>query len=117
MRKRHRLGGRFGRAAACSALAGTLAACTTGGQGDAGPLVAEVQPRKATYQCEDAEPVTIENRRSSLILTTAGGASIELAMAPESQGSRYVQDGMAVVLDGRDALIMPAGAEPIPCKR
>lgn len=78
---------------------------------------AEVQPRQATYRCGDGGVLTVENARSSVTLTDPQGEVVTLPAAPASQQSRYGQSGYALVLEGRDALYMKGGKEPLNCRR
>jgi len=78
---------------------------------------AEVQPRQATYRCDDGGVLTVENLKSSVTLTDAQGDIVTLPAAPAAQQSRYGQEGYALVLEGRDALYMKGGKEPLNCRR
>ena len=95
-----------------------LAACQSE-QGSAPDVqtAIEAQPRMATYQCDDAEPVKVENKRSSVVLTNDDGQTVELPVVPESGGARYALDSTAVVLEGRDMLLMSGRQEPVNCRR
>lgn len=116
------------------ALSG-LAACSTAGHaptagfagGAAGlveptaegdiDLTPTVQPRSATYSCDDAGPMQVENLQTVVRITDPDGESFELPASPENQISRYGQTPTSLVLDGRDALYMKGNKSPISCRR
>lgn len=75
------------------------------------------QPRTATYSCADGGRMTIENLGSSVRVLGADGVSEELPASPANQSSRYGQAHDAIVIDGRDLLVMKAGVRPLACKR
>ena len=76
------------------------------------------QPRTATYNCADGDRMTIENLGNSIRVTGSDGAiEEELPASPANQNSRFGAEHDAVVIDGRDALIMKGGHTPITCKR
>lgn len=75
------------------------------------------QPRSATYACADGASVTIENLGSSVRVTEADGSSEDLPASPANQNSRYGEAHDAIVLDGREALVMKGGATPLACTR
>jgi hypothetical protein len=76
------------------------------------------QPRIATYTCVGGEAMTIENRGSSVRVTSPDGAiDEELPASPINQRSRFGVEHDAVVIDGSDALIMRSGHTPMTCKR
>ena len=85
-----------------------------GGASVAGPS----QPRTARYSCADGDTLTIENRGSSIrVMGPDGTVEEELPASPPNQTSRFGAEHDAVVIDGRDALIMKAGRRPLTCKR
>lgn len=76
------------------------------------------QPRTATYSCAGGGSMTIENRGNSIRVLGADGAlDEELPASPANQNSRFGAEHDAVVIDGRDALIMQGGHTPVTCKR
>jgi len=76
------------------------------------------QPRIATYNCVGGGTMTIENRGSSVRVTSPDGAiDEELPASPVNQSSRFGAEHDAVVIDGSDALVMRGGHTPITCKR
>ena len=75
------------------------------------------QPRTATYNCADGGMITIENLGASVRVTGADEEPIELPAAPAAQTTRYGEQPYALVLDGRDALFMKSGQEPLACTR
>lgn len=95
-----------------------LSACVAGGPPRAQKqAVANLQPRFATYDCGEKGLITVENTRTAVRLTEPEGQMYDLMAAPPTQASRYDADGMALVLEGRDALWMKAGSEPVDCRR
>lgn len=75
------------------------------------------QPRTASYSCADGGLITVENLGTSVRLLGAEGESVELPASPASQRNRYGEAADAIVLDGREALIMRGGQEPLACTR
>jgi hypothetical protein len=75
------------------------------------------QPATATYSCADGSMITIENLGASVRIMGAGDNPIELPAAPATQRSRYGEQPYALVLDGRDALFMKTGDQPLTCTR
>ena len=75
------------------------------------------QPRSATYKCADGAMMTIENLGSSVHVVGADGASEDLPASPANQNSRYGQAHDAIVIDGREALVMKGGKTPLTCTR
>lgn len=75
------------------------------------------QPRMATYSCADGGMMTIENLGTSIRLLGPDGAAEELPAAPSNQRSRYGEAHDAIVIDGREALVMKGGQIPLNCTR
>ncbi|MCA0011657.1 hypothetical protein LB561_05640 [Mesorhizobium sp. B292B1B] len=75
------------------------------------------QPRTATYNCADGGRMTIENLGSSVRVLGPDGTSEDLPAAPANQNSRYGETHDAIVIDGREALVMKAGSAPLTCTR
>jgi hypothetical protein len=105
------------------------AGCTSGGSSQQ-PQVPPTQPRIATYQCGGEGEIRIVNTGASVLLSEnifdtgapldAGEpqeARYELVAAPPNQRSRYGAEGLALVLEGREALWMKAGRAPLTCTR
>lgn len=80
-------------------------------------VLSESQPRQATYRCDGNATLTVENMRSSVLLVDPQGDSVTLPASPASQQTRYGQPGYALVLEGRDALYMKGGKQPLTCRR
>lgn len=76
-----------------------------------------IQPRSASYNCGDDGAITLENTRAAVRLTEADGTSYDLPASPPAQLSRYGEGLYALVLEGREALWMKSGKEPMTCKR
>lgn len=99
------------------------AGCTTGPakqttEGDAGMSDETTsQPRTASYNCADGGIITIENLGAYVRVSGVAEDAIELPASPASQRSRYGEQPYALVLEGRDALFMKSGEEPLTCTR
>lgn len=106
-----------------------LGACTStpAGQHVAGQKVASVspasagdsapQPAIANYACDGGGTMTIRNVGTSIRLLGPNGVEEELPASPANQRSRYGEAHDAIVLDGREALVMKAGGTPLTCTR
>jgi hypothetical protein len=86
------------------------------GAGSAADLTAP-QPRTATYNCAGGGTMTIENFGTSVRVVGPDGASQDLPASPANQSSRFGAAHDAIVIDGRDALVMKGGVEPLTCTR
>lgn len=75
------------------------------------------QPRTATYNCADGGRMTIENLGTSLRVIGPDGTIEDLPASPANQNSRYGIAHDAIVIDGRDALVMKGGKTPLTCTR
>jgi hypothetical protein len=75
------------------------------------------QPVTATYSCADGGMMTIQNLGSSVRILNGAGEPLELPAAPPAQRARYGEQPYALVLDGREALFMKSGEEPLTCTR
>lgn len=111
------------RIALSAAFAAMAAACTTGqGARTTNVTVSNTdesssQPAVATYNCADGGMMTIENLGSSVRILNGADEPIELPASPASQRSRYGEQPYALVLEGREALFMKSGNEPLTCTR
>ena len=86
----------------------------------AAPITVETaapQPRTATYNCAGGDRITIENLGTSLHVLSADGTAEDLPASPANQNSRYGAAHDAIVIDGREALVMKGGKTPVTCKR
>ncbi|TIR20641.1 MAG: hypothetical protein E5X34_18015 [Mesorhizobium sp.] len=73
----------------------------------------------ATYRCGNGGMITIQNLGSSLRVARPDGSTEEFAASPANQSSRY-QEAVthdAIVIDGREALVMKRGSTPQTCRR
>lgn len=86
------------------------------GQGDASQTIAAI-PRHATYDCGDGDRIVIERAGNAVRLTDADGESYDLPASPPSQASRFGEGGLALVVEGGEALWMKAGKQPATCRR
>lgn len=75
------------------------------------------QPRMATYNCADGGRMTVENIGTAIRVVGSDGVNEELPAAPVGQNSRFGVNHDAIVIDGREALVMKGNATPIACKR
>lgn len=107
-------------------LAGVAAGCT-GGSVSSQPQIVGNQPRIATYRCgEDGGSLRIINTGAAVVVSENAvpietgvpeETRYELVAAPPNQRSRYGADGLALVIEGREALWMKAGDAPLTCIR
>lgn len=74
------------------------------------------QPRTATYNCADGSMMTIRNLGAS-IRVMGPDEEEELPASPANQRSRYGQGVDAIVLDGREALVVKGRHSPLTCTR
>ncbi|CAH2409475.1 hypothetical protein [Mesorhizobium escarrei] len=81
------------------------------------PATDSPQPRTATYSCADGARITIENLGTSVRVLGPDGASEDLPASPANQSSRFGAAHDAIVIDGRDALVMKSGKTPLTCTR
>lgn len=105
-------------------LAGCVSEGTAGGApASAGPAAVAVageeavQPRLATYRCDSGSTLTIENLRTSVVVTDSDGQKVGLPAAPTESRARYGSGAYALVLERNEALWMKAGKEPDTCMR
>ena len=99
--------------AALSLLAACASSDTVATPVDTGPA----QPRLATYSCADGAAITVENRGSSVRVTSVSGEGIDLPASPADQQNRYVSGADAIVLEGDEALYMHGNSPPLTCAR
>ncbi|RUX29539.1 hypothetical protein EOA23_13600 [Mesorhizobium sp. M2A.F.Ca.ET.042.01.1.1] len=73
----------------------------------------------ATYRCGNGGMITIQNLGSSLRVARPDGSTEEFAASPANQSSRYQEASThdAIVIDGREALVMKRGSTPQTCRR
>ncbi|TGQ74741.1 hypothetical protein EN829_005705 [Mesorhizobium sp. M00.F.Ca.ET.186.01.1.1] len=73
----------------------------------------------ATYRCGNDGMITIQNLGTALRVVGRDGATEEFAASPANQSSRYQEAAThdAIVIDGREALVMKRGSTPQTCKR
>ncbi|ESY78377.1 hypothetical protein X740_20650 [Mesorhizobium sp. LNHC221B00] len=73
----------------------------------------------ATYGCGNGSAITIQNLGSSLRVIGPDGATEEFVASPANQSSRYQEAAThnAIVIDGREALVMKRGSTPRTCRR
>jgi hypothetical protein len=91
-----------------------------GAPSTAAPIIVDTavpQPRTATYNCADGGRITIENLGTALHVLGPDGTAEDLPASPANQNSRYGAAHDAIVIDGREALVMKGGKTPVTCKR
>ncbi|MDX8531813.1 hypothetical protein RFM41_08340 [Mesorhizobium sp. VK25A] len=73
----------------------------------------------ATYRCGNGGTITIQNLGPSLRVVRPDGTAEEFAASPANQSSRYQEAAThdAIVIDGREALVMKRGSTPQTCRR
>ncbi|TPJ33999.1 hypothetical protein [Mesorhizobium sp. B2-8-3] len=73
----------------------------------------------ATYRCGNGGMITIQNLGSALRVMRPDGSAEEFAASPANQSSRYQEAAThdAIVIDGREALVMKRGSTPQTCRR
>ncbi|ESY67040.1 MULTISPECIES: hypothetical protein [Mesorhizobium] len=73
----------------------------------------------ATYGCGNGSAITIQNLGSSLRVIGPDGGTEEFVASPANQSSRYQEAAThnAIVIDGREALVMKRGSTPRTCRR
>ncbi|MGX8011238.1 hypothetical protein ACVDG8_020875 [Mesorhizobium sp. ORM8.1] len=73
----------------------------------------------ATYRCGNGGTITIQNLGGALRVVRPDGTTEEFAASPANQNSRYQEATThdAIVIDGREALVMKRGSTPQTCKR
>ena len=74
-------------------------------------------PRRGVYDCGADGTITVEPMRSAVRLVDADGASYDLPASPPTQANRFGEGNAALVVEGREALWMKAGREPVECRR
>ncbi|WP_371011557.1 hypothetical protein [Mesorhizobium sp. RCC_202] len=73
----------------------------------------------ATYRCGNGGTIAIQNLGNALRVVRPDGTTEEFAASPANQNSRYQEAAThdAIVIDGREALVMKRGSTPQTCKR
>ncbi|WP_365986587.1 hypothetical protein [Mesorhizobium sp.] len=73
----------------------------------------------ASYRCGNGGVITIQNLGRSLRVVGPDGVAEEFAASPANQSSRYQEAAThdAIVIDGREALVMKRGSTPQTCRR
>lgn len=96
------------------------ASCVANTAADAGGTATvenRAQPRMSSYNCADGGRITIENLGSLVRVVDADGTGMELPAAPATQRSRYGEGADAIVIEGREVLLMRGGKTPQTCTR
>jgi membrane-bound inhibitor of C-type lysozyme len=114
--------GRLSGALVAVACALAVASCQSGGAkteatAASAESISEAQPRMASYTCAGGASVTVENFGSSVRVVGPEGESLDLPASPSTQRNRYGEASDAIVLEGREALFMRRGHEPLACMR
>lgn len=102
-----------------------LAACTTESDGHAQQARADRAPATGNYRCGAEGVIRVENFGGRVRVTEAipdpkhpeilQRDPVELTASPPNQRNRYGIEGYALVIEGREALWMRAGAVPRTC--
>jgi hypothetical protein len=114
--------GRLSGALLAAACALAVASCQSGGAkteatAASAESTSEAQPRMASYTCAGGALVTVENFGSSVRVVGPEGESLDLPASPATQRNRYGEASDAIVIEGREALFMRRGHEPLTCMR
>ncbi len=104
-------------AVACVLAVASCQSSTTKTEAASAESTSETQPRMASYTCTDGALVKVENFGSSVHVIAPDGESLDLPAAPASQRNRYGEASDAIVIEGREALFMRGGHEPLACMR
>lgn len=120
MRPNRRPGGCALRVGLLASLAFLVAACVGDQQaqnkGDTVDVMAAI-PRQASYDCGNDGRIIVEGASNAVRLTEIDGSSYDLPASPPTQTSRFGEGGLALVVEGGEALWMKAGKEPMTCRR
>jgi hypothetical protein len=98
------------------AVLGSVSACVPQDT-QATAAVDPAQPRVASYDCGDGARITVENLGPVVRVVDTDGSSLELPAAPASQNSRFGAGADAIVIEGREALLMRGRHTPLTCTR
>jgi membrane-bound inhibitor of C-type lysozyme len=74
-------------------------------------------PPQSRYSCDGGEAIGVTNKGSMVTLTRADGSTLDLPAVEPGSSSRFSAGQVAVVFDGRNALLMDTGKPPLDCKR
>jgi hypothetical protein len=114
-----KLGRMAKRAAFASALTLLLSGCVADAP-QSGQNIGEgtaAQPRHATYDCGEDGRISVEAGKGAVRLVDAEGEVFDLPASPPSQNTRFGEGGLALVVEGGEALWMQAGKQPLTCRR
>jgi hypothetical protein len=93
------------------------AACTPAKTKPSAMLSTESATGTLTYWCSDGGSLRVERVSDGVRIAGADTPGVELPAAPSGQDSRYSEAPYTLVLDGKDALFMKNGREPLACTR
>jgi membrane-bound inhibitor of C-type lysozyme len=74
-------------------------------------------PALSQYRCGTSDPLIVKNNGASVTIVKPSGQSIELLAVEPGSTSRFGAGNVAIVFDGRSALLMETGHAPLDCKR
>ena len=94
-----------------------LAACQSSASSSGIDPDSVTQPRNAQFRCDDGQVLQVESLGASVNVTKADGSILPLPALPAGSRSRYSEGQTALVFDGRSALFMETGKQPLECKR
>jgi membrane-bound inhibitor of C-type lysozyme len=94
-----------------------LAACQSSSSGGVADPDSVSQPRNAQFRCDNGQALQVESLGASVNVTKEDGSIVALPALPTGSRSRYSEGQTALVFDGRNALYMETGKQPLECKR
>lgn len=99
-------------------LLGPVSACVPQDTQATAAIAADpAQPSTASYDCGDGARITVENLGPAVRVVDTDGSSVELPAAPASQNSRFGAGADAIVIEGREALLIRGKHTPLTCTR
>lgn len=75
------------------------------------------QGRHAIYKCGNDGAITVQMMANGVHLVDIEGVNYDLPASPPTQGNRFGEGNVALVVEGGEALWMKAGREPVTCQR
>ena len=94
------------------ALSACQSIATTGLEPDTFKL-----PPQSRYTCDGGEALGIVNKSSLVTVTRGNGSTMDLPAVEAGSSSRFSAGQVALVFDGRNALLMDTGKPPLECRR
>lgn len=72
---------------------------------------------RSTYRCDDGHSIEVANAETAVQLGFDDGTSITLPASPADSRTRYVDQQIAFVFDGDEALFFRPKTAPATCRR